>query len=164
MNHFRLSLQAITPRLPQLVNTVTVASSASRAMSHKSNWRPGTYPATRRSDHVDTYASETRGKVTVHDPYEWLEHDTKETQDWVTSQEQYTRKFLDANPYRQRLEDEIRKSTNYERVGLPFAALFWHLMARKFGPPSLKKDGRWYWSHNTGLQAQSSERCSYGVN
>ncbi|KAA1465945.1 prolyl oligopeptidase [Dentipellis sp. KUC8613] len=102
-------------------------------------WVGGQYPSARRSDHIDVYKSEAKGEVKVHDPYAWLEHDTKETQDWVTAQEEYTRKYLDANPDRQKLEDEIRKSMDYER----------------FGAPSLKKDGRWYWSYNSGLQAQA---------
>ncbi|TFY82919.1 hypothetical protein EWM64_g1087 [Hericium alpestre] len=102
-------------------------------------WVANQYPTARRSDHLDVYKSEKNGSVNVHDPYEWLEHNTPETEDWVTAQEAYTRKYLDANPDRQRLEDEIRKSSDYE----------------KFSAPSLKKDGRWYWYYNSGLQPQS---------
>ncbi|KAI0069251.1 prolyl oligopeptidase [Artomyces pyxidatus] len=102
-------------------------------------WRPNQYPSARLSDHVDVYDSETKGKVHVPNPYEWLEHNSDETEKWTTAQEQYTRQYLDTNPDRTRLEDEIRKSTDYER----------------FSPPTLKDDGRWYWSYNSGLQAQS---------
>ena len=108
-------------------------------MAYTSHWSPGTYPAARRSSHVDEYKSAKQGTVRVSDPYEWLERDTPETQTWVTDQEAYTRAFLDKNLQRSQLEDSIRASTDYER----------------FGHPSLKADNRWYWSYNSGLQAQS---------
>ncbi|KAI0676715.1 prolyl oligopeptidase [Trametes maxima] len=102
-------------------------------------WVPNRYPAARRSDHVDVYKSESKGEVRVRDPYNWLEHNTDETEQWTTAQEQYTREYLDQNPERQDLEDQIRKTMDYA----------------KFSAPSLKDDGRWYWYFNTGLQAQS---------
>lgn len=88
---------------------------------------------------MDVYKSERHGNVNVPNPYEWLEHDSKQTQDWVSAQEAFTRSYLDKNPDRQSLEDTIRQNTNYA----------------KFSAPSLKDDGRWYWSFNTGLQAQA---------
>ncbi|THH13332.1 hypothetical protein EW146_g6877 [Bondarzewia mesenterica] len=103
------------------------------------SWTPNQYPPARRSDHVDVYTSEAKGEVKIIDPYEWLEHNTDETEKWTTAQEKFTREFLDANPDRSKLEEEIRKSTDYER----------------FSAPSFKKDNRWYWSYNSGLQAQS---------
>lgn len=102
-------------------------------------WTPNRYPVARRSDHIDTYTSEAKGEVKIHDPYEWLQHNTDETDKWTTAQEKFTREYLDANPDRVKLEEEIRKSTDYER----------------FSAPTLKKDNRWYWSYNSGLQAQS---------
>lgn len=102
-------------------------------------WVTNRYPAARRSDHVDVYKSEAKGEVRVADPYQWLEENTDETEKWTTAQEAFTREFLDKNPERQALEDEIRKNTDYV----------------KYGAPSLKDDGRWYWYYNSGLQAQS---------
>ncbi|KAI0260483.1 prolyl oligopeptidase [Gloeopeniophorella convolvens] len=102
-------------------------------------WTPNRYPSARRSDHIDTYHSEAKGEVKIHDPYNWLEKDAEEKDAWVAAQEAFTRGFLDANLDRTRLEEEIRTSTDYE----------------KFGPPVLRDDGRWYWSYNSGLQAQS---------
>ncbi|CDO74182.1 hypothetical protein BN946_scf185043.g234 [Trametes cinnabarina] len=102
-------------------------------------WVPNRYPEARRSDHVDVYKSESKGEVRVHDPYEWLEHNTPETEAWTIAQEQFTREYLDQNPDRQELENQIRKNMDYAR----------------FSAPSLKDDGRWYWYYNTGLQAQS---------
>lgn len=58
-------------------------------------WTPNKYPFTRRSDHVDIYKSETKGHVHVPDPYQWLEKNTAETDEWVTAQEAFTRKHLD---------------------------------------------------------------------
>lgn len=81
-------------------------------------WKPNTYPPTRRSDHVNIYKSEKRGEVKVHDPYEWLGHDTEETQAWITAQETLTRKYLDQNDDRQHLEDGIRKNIDYAKVGI----------------------------------------------
>ncbi|KAH9978264.1 prolyl oligopeptidase [Lactifluus volemus] len=104
-----------------------------------SSWTPHCYPPTRRSDHFDLYQSEARGEVKVPDPYEWFEKDGEEREKWLVAQEALARDFLDLHPDRSRLEEEIRASTNYE----------------KFGPPSLRDDGKWYWSYNSGLQAQS---------
>ncbi|TFK56208.1 hypothetical protein OE88DRAFT_1641899 [Heliocybe sulcata] len=101
-------------------------------------WTPNQYPPTRRSGHVDIYQSESRGEVRVPDPYVWLEEQTDETDQWTTDQQAFTRSYLDQNADRQKLEDEIRKNTDYE----------------KFTAPSLKDDGRYYWWYNSGLQAQ----------
>jgi hypothetical protein len=89
---------------------------------------PRPYPATRRSDHVDVYESAKEGKVRIADPYEWLEHDSAETAEWITAQEQFTREFLDANPERKALEDQIRENMDYAKVGsCARATLYRHL-------------------------------------
>jgi prolyl oligopeptidase len=50
----------------------------------KSNpWTPGRYPVARRSDHIDVYQSAAKGKVQVHDPYQWLETNSDETKTWI---------------------------------------------------------------------------------
>ncbi|KAF7969402.1 hypothetical protein HWV62_27391 [Athelia sp. TMB] len=102
-------------------------------------WAPHAYPPARRSGHVDEYQSAARGAVRVPDPYQWLEQHTPETDDWVGRQEAFTRAYLDQNPDRVKLEDEIRKNMDYAKVSAP----------------SMKHDGRWYWYYNSGLQAQS---------
>ena len=79
-------------------------------------WIPQCYPPTRRSDHVDVYRSGARGEVKVLDPYDWLEEDSEEQEKWLAAQEALARNFLDANPDRVRLEEEIRASTDYEKV------------------------------------------------
>jgi Prolyl oligopeptidase, N-terminal beta-propeller domain len=82
------------------------------------SWIPHCYPPTRRSDHIDVYQSEAQGRVKVSDPYAWLEKDGEERERWLASQEALARNFLDSHPDRARLEEEIRASTDYEKVSL----------------------------------------------
>lgn len=79
-------------------------------------WKPGNYPPTRRSDHVDVYKSAAKGQVRVADPYQWLEEYSDETDKWTTSQEVFTRSYLDKNPDKQNLEDAFRANTDYAKV------------------------------------------------
>jgi prolyl oligopeptidase len=81
-----------------------------------SSWISHCYPPTRRSDHIDVYQSEAHGEVKVPDPYAWLEQDGEERERWLASQEALARSFLDSHPDRARLEEEIRASTDYEKV------------------------------------------------
>jgi prolyl oligopeptidase len=85
-------------------------------MSAPASWMPHCYPPTRRSDYIDVYQSEAQGKVEVPDPYAWLERDGDERKRWLASQEALARNFLDSHPDRARLEEEIRASTDYEKV------------------------------------------------
>lgn len=87
-----------------------------RAMPSLTPWAPNRYPPSRRSDHVDVYKSEAKGEVRVPDPYQWLEQNSKETEQWVDAQEAFTRAYLDQNPERQALEDEIRQNEKFEKV------------------------------------------------
>ncbi|KAI5122174.1 hypothetical protein M0805_007071 [Coniferiporia weirii] len=107
--------------------------------SPKTPWTPNKYPLTRRSDHVDVYKSEKHGEVRVPDPYNWLEENSTETEAWTTTQADFTRQYLDQYPHRDDLERQIRANSDYE----------------KFSRPTYKKDGRWYWLYNSGLQAQN---------
>jgi hypothetical protein len=83
-----------------------------------SSWTQHCYPPTRRSDHIDLYQSEANGEVKVPDPYAWLEKDGEETERWLVAQEALARDFLDGFPDRLKLEEEIRASTDYEKVSL----------------------------------------------
>lgn len=91
-------------------------TTSTRAMPARTPWLSNRYPFARRSDHVDVYKSEAKGEVRVHDPYQWLEQNTDETEKWVDAEEAFTRQYLDQNTERQSLEDEIRKNTNYAKV------------------------------------------------
>jgi hypothetical protein len=79
-------------------------------------WIRNQYPAARRSDAVGHYKSESRGQIEIHDPYQWLEENTDETDKWTTAQEAFTRAYLDQNTDRQKLEDEIRSNMDYVKV------------------------------------------------
>ena len=83
-----------------------------------SSWAPHCYPPTRRTDHIDLYQSEANGEVKISDPYAWLEKDGEERERWLAAQEALARDFLDAHPDRSILEEEIRASTDYERVSI----------------------------------------------
>lgn len=76
---------------PTLLNIIL--RSASRMAP--TPWTPDKYPLARRSDHVDVYQSKAQGSVQIPDPYQWLETNTTETDDWVTAQEAFTRAYLD---------------------------------------------------------------------
>ncbi|KZO94890.1 prolyl oligopeptidase [Calocera viscosa TUFC12733] len=96
------------------------------------------YPPARRSEHVDVYKSELKGSVRVPDPYDWLEENEKETEEWVERQVEFTGTFIDQGP-REKLYKAIKENFNYPR----------------FSAASKKKDGYYYWYYNSGLQAQS---------
>lgn len=86
---------------------------------YRTLWTPGKYPPTRRSEHFDMYKSELRGEVRVPNPYEWLEQPTQETEEWTSQQDAFTRQYLDQNPDRQKLEDEMRANSDFAKVHTP---------------------------------------------
>lgn len=92
------------------------------------------YPETKKADTVDTYFG-----VAVKDPYRWLEDDrSKETEDWVKSQNKVTFSYLDSIPFKNELKDRLSSLWNYEKVSAPF------------------KEGEYtYFYKNDGLQNQS---------
>ncbi len=93
-----------------------------------------TYPITKKYNTVDTYFG-----VKVTDPYRWLENDTtKETAAWVKSQNKVTSSYLEKIPFRNKLKERLTNLTNYEKIGAPF-----------------KKNGKYYFYKNDGLQNQS---------
>lgn len=95
---------------------------------------PIQYPETKKDDVKDTYFG-----TEVNDPYRWLEDDrSKETEDWVKTQNEVTFKFLNTIPYRNQIKERLAKLWNYERISAPF------------------KEGNYtYFYKNNGLQNQS---------
>ncbi|WP_369620366.1 prolyl oligopeptidase family serine peptidase [Pseudoalteromonas distincta] len=74
------------------------------------------YPETKKGDVVDTYFEEA-----VSDPYRWLEDDmSRETADWVKTQNNLTFSYLEQIPYRDKLKQRLEKLMNYEKIGAPF--------------------------------------------
>ncbi|MCX6849482.1 MAG: S9 family peptidase, partial [Verrucomicrobia bacterium] len=93
-----------------------------------------TYPQTRKEDVVDTHHG-----VKTADPYRWLEDDnSEETKAWVKAQNQVTFSYLEKLPRREEIKTRLQKLWNYERMGQPF-----------------EHGGRWFFTHNSGLQNQA---------
>lgn len=93
-----------------------------------------TYPTTKKDNTVDTYFG-----VKVPDPYRWLENDTtQETASWVKAQNKVTFSYLSKIPFRDKLKERLTNLANYEKIGAPF-----------------KKNGKYYFYKNNGLQNQS---------
>jgi len=104
-----------------LVPRSLLHSSSALAMSAKTPWDPKQtkYPPTWRSDTVETFKSATRGDVKVPDPFDWLHHpDAPETVEWVNSQTDFTREYLDKYKDRKRFAEELRKNWDYPRCAL----------------------------------------------
>ena len=92
------------------------------------------YPVTLKEVVVDTYFGEE-----VSDPYRWLENDTSAmTAEWVKAQNSVTNDYLSKIPFRDALKKRITALTNYPRYDSPF-----------------KKNGKYYFFKNDGLQNQS---------
>jgi prolyl oligopeptidase len=95
---------------------------------------PLTYPATRTVNQVDNYHG-----TSVADPYRWLEDDTaKDTEAWVTAQNNVTFSVLNNITFRKPLQQRLEKLYNYPKIS----------------PPS--REGKYtFFSKNDGLQNQS---------
>jgi prolyl oligopeptidase len=94
------------------------------------------YPDTATVEHVDSYHG-----TEVADPYRWLEDDVRESEnvgDWVGAQNDVTFAYLATIPERERIVKRMTELWDYERYGLP-----------------RKEGGRYFYSHNDGLQNQS---------
>ncbi|WP_240963766.1 prolyl oligopeptidase family serine peptidase [Luteolibacter luteus] len=97
------------------------------------------YPATRKADVIE----EIHG-TKVPDPYRWLEDDNaEETKAWVAAQNRVTEDFLAAIPQRGEIRKRLADLWNFERTAAP----------QEYG-------GRWFFTHNTGLQNQSVLKVS----
>ena len=101
------------------------------------------YPQARKADVVD----ELHG-TRVPDPYRWLEDDNSpETKEWVAAQNRVTEDYLATIPQRGEIRKRLAELWNFERAGAP----------REYG-------GRWFFTHNSGLQNQSVLRVADTMN
>mgnify|MGYP001815572079 CR=1 FL=1 len=94
------------------------------------------YPDTATVELVDSYHG-----TEVADPYRWLEDEVRESDDvsnWVDAQNDVTFAYLATIPERERIVKRMTELWDYERYGLP-----------------RKEGGRYFYSHNDGLQNQS---------
>ena len=93
-----------------------------------------TYPETKTVEQVDEYFG-----TQVSDPYRWLEDDrSAETEAWVEAQNKVTFDYLAKIPFRDALKQQLTDLADYEKYGSPF-----------------KKNGKYYFFKNDGLQNQS---------
>jgi prolyl oligopeptidase len=94
------------------------------------------YPAARKVDLVEDHFG-----IKVADPYRWLENDVrtdKEVAQWVTDQNKVTNALLETLPLRAEFKQRMTELYDYERFDLP-----------------VKRAGRYFYTHNSGLQNQS---------
>jgi prolyl oligopeptidase len=92
------------------------------------------YPVTEKDSTTDSYFG-----ADVADPYRWLENDTSQaTADWVDAENKVTATYISKIPFREHLKQRLTDLTNYERIGSPY-----------------KKNGKYYFFKNDGLQNQS---------
>ncbi len=96
--------------------------------------KPFQYPEVAKGKEVDNYHG-----TKVADPYRWLEDpDSSASRKWIDEENKITFRFLDGIPARAAIKARLRELWDYERYGVPF-----------------KKNDRYFFSKNTGLQNQS---------
>jgi prolyl oligopeptidase len=119
---------ALTLALCATLSAQSMVSSNSPAANKLS------YPAAKKSDHVDEYHG-----TKVADPYRWLENsDAPETRQWIEEQNKLTFSYLNQIPERAWIKERLTKLWNYEKVSAPY-----------------KRGDRYFFSKNDGLQNQS---------
>jgi prolyl oligopeptidase len=92
------------------------------------------YPVTEKDSVVDDYFG-----TKVADPYRWLEDDNSpKTLEWVKNENQTTFGYLNQIPFRKTVRERLDSIANFERYTLP-----------------VKKNNKYYYFKNTGLQNQS---------
>lgn len=103
---------------------------ASSTMSHAGM----IYPVTPHGDVVDVYHG-----MEIADPFRALEDDNSaETKAWVIAQNQATQSYFETISQREGLQKRLTQLWNFERFNVPF----------EYG-------GKYFYSHNSGLQNQS---------
>jgi prolyl oligopeptidase len=116
------------------VGILTIASAVAVVVQVSALTQKLQYPSTRKADVVDDYHG-----TKVADPYRWLEDlESKETAEWVATQNRLTETYLAQQPERDRLRRRIQRLWNFRKTNLP-----------------LMEDGRLFYRMNTGLQLQS---------
>ena len=104
-----------------------------------------TYPKTEAQAIVEDHFG-----IKVADPYRWLENDVRQDQkvrDWVTAENRVTQAYLATLPARDVFKARLKQLFDYERFGVP-----------------VKKGGRYFYQHNSGLQNQSPLMVRDGLN
>lgn len=93
------------------------------------------YPETKRVEVVEEHFGQA-----IAGPYRWLENDVRNDQEvatWVESQNKVTHAHLNTLPGREIFRDRLKHLYDHERFSIP-----------------VKKEGRYFYLHNSGLQNQ----------
>ena len=104
--------------MKKLIIPILCIATMLTACKEESNKRDITvnYPETAKKPVVDTYFD-----TEVVDNYRWLEDDkSKETEDWVKTENEVTFDYLSKIPYRNQLKDRLSELWNYEKITAPF--------------------------------------------
>lgn len=73
------------------------------------------YPETKKGNTIDRYFG-----TSVKDPYRWLEDDrSKETENWVNSQNKVTFDYLNRIPFRGKIKNRLTELWDYEKYSAP---------------------------------------------
>jgi prolyl oligopeptidase len=91
------------------------------------------YPKVKREDFYEEY----HNKQKVQDPYRWMEktEENEELKNWIEEENKITEDFINNCSEREKIEEELKKVMNYEKVGNPF-----------------KRGNKYYFYKNDGLQ------------
>ena len=131
----------MTGKRKQLVHVAAIAGmsllasacSVSESNNEHANSNDIKYPDTRTVTQTDDYHG-----TTVSDPYRWLENtDSEEVAGWVEQQNQLARPYLESLPTREAYKKRMTELWDYEKYDVPFT-----------------KGGKFFYSHNNGLQNQ----------
>jgi prolyl oligopeptidase len=126
-------VRRVTLRLAPVVVLSSVLCAFTIALMARPNSLPLVYPKAKTVDQIDDYHG-----VKVADPYRWLEDtDSADTHDWVEAENKLTFSYLDQIPFRAAVRERLTKLWNYERFTVP-----------------AQQGGRYFYSHNNGLQNQ----------
>ena len=104
--------------MKKLIIPILCIATMLTACKEESNKRDITvnYPETAKKPVVETYF-----ETEVVDNYRWLEDDkSKETEDWVKTENEVTFDYLSKIPYRDQLKDRLSELWNYEKITAPF--------------------------------------------
>ncbi len=113
---------------------IAMAASCSTTGSSSVSFVRLDYPLATRGDVVDDYHG-----TKIADPYRWLEDpDAPQTRAWIDAENELTRRWINASPYRQSIEARLTALWNYERFGVP-----------------LRAGDRYFYTKNDGLQNQA---------
>ena len=98
----------------QLILCVSISLFISNLYAQKTGLNV-TYPETTKGKTIDNYFGNE-----VSDPYRWLEDDrSKQTENWVKSQNSVTLNYMSQIPYRDQIKERMTQLWNYEKYSSP---------------------------------------------